>query len=59
MGACITGQADIAELLLEHKATVDYKDKVFILAWRRLASSHLSMVHAEKLGGPGDEARVR
>jgi ankyrin repeat protein len=30
MGACMTGQADIAKLLLEHKANVDYRDKLVI-----------------------------
>ena len=28
MGACITGQADVTKLLLEHKAAVDYQAKV-------------------------------
>ena len=28
IGACMTGQADIAKLLLEHKATVDYQSEV-------------------------------
>ena len=28
IGACMTGQADITKLLLEHKATVDYQDEV-------------------------------
>ena len=28
IGACMTGQTDIAKLLLEHKATVDYQDEV-------------------------------
>ena len=28
MGACTSGQADIAKLLLEHKANVDYRDKM-------------------------------
>ena len=28
MGACICGHADIAELLLDHSATIDYQDKV-------------------------------
>ena len=28
MGASMTGQADIAKLLLEHKANVDYREKM-------------------------------
>ena len=28
IGACMTGQVDIAKLLLEHKATVDYQNEV-------------------------------
>ena len=27
IGACLTDQADIAKLLLEHKANVDYREK--------------------------------
>ena len=30
MGACWTGRTDVAKLLLDHKATVDYKDKKVI-----------------------------
>ena len=32
IGACLTDQADIAKLLLEHKANVDYRDKQVIMS---------------------------